>query len=480
MQEVGFVIKNQDYLVYLDGLPNIQINDLVANEQGVTGWVNAIMEDRVEVLLLNRGRINPKQIFTRQNTSLTINVGEFLLGRAINPLGIPIDGKKPLIKTKTNTIFKLDKEASGIDSRRIIDTQLVTGITLIDTLIPLGKGQRQLIIGDAHSGKTTFLTDLIINQKNTNMICIYAMIGKSATMIKNLIDVLNTNQAMAKTIIIATSSQDPAPLTFLTPEAVFTVAEYFQKQGMDVLIILDDMGNHAKIYREISLLSSRIPARESYPGDIFYQHSHLVERAGYFKPEFGGGSITALPVIEINLDDFTTFVPTNLMAMTDGHILFRSSIYNKGQRPAVDISLSVTRVGRQTQTLIQNQLSSKVRQLMTQAEQLETVSKFSLQLPPESQLILRQKGLIDNILNQEPLTNVPLEIQLILLALVFSQLLQDKTPIFISQHKRDLSEAFLKVPNLYKITKVVTKFKSADDLIKTLDSAANQLEQICT
>lgn len=478
-QQVGYVVSSRDFLVQLDGLPTIRVNDMVESETGLRGWINSTFEDKVEALMLDDGIIKPKQQFRRLAGRLGVAVGDFLLGRAVNPLGVPIDGKGLLKRSKDNTISELDQEAAGIESRQFITRQFLTGITLIDTLIPLGLGQRELVLGDAHAGKTGFLIDVIINQKNTGIICILALVGKPAVAVRNLIDILRSNNALNYTVLVATSSSEPAPLIFLTPKTAFTIAEYFQKKGRDVLLILDDLGSHAKIYREISLLANKSPGRESYPGDIFYQHAHLLERAGSFLPQYGGGSITALPVIELNLTDFTTLIPTNLMSMTDGHLLFKAGLRSQGQIPAIDISLSVSRVGRQTQDQAGNLLSTRVRQVLSAAADLETISRFSSELPAETQLILRRRDLIMEILKQDPLTATSKQIQMILLALPFTAFLADKSAGFVEKYKRKIAEAFLTNPQLMPITKSVTKLKSDEELIKLLEEAGGVLARIC-
>lgn len=478
-QEVGYVKSSRDFLIHLDGLPTIKINDLVENEQGGRGWVNSLSRDQVEVLMLDDVRVTPGQLFKRLPERLGIAAGDYLLGRAINPLGVPIDGKGLLSKTKAFTTLELEQPAPGIKLRQFITQQFTTGITIIDSLIPLGLGQRELVIGDAHSGKTAFLIDTIVNQKGTGTICIYASVGKPVASVRDLIDILRANNALPYSIVVAASSNEPAPLIFLTPKTALALAEYFQKKGHNVLVILDDLGNHAKIYREISLLGDKSPGRESYPGDIFYQHAHLIERAGNFRPEYGGGSITALPVIELNLTDFTTFIPTNLMAMTDGHLLFKSSLHNIGQRPAIDISLSVSRVGRQTQNRLISLLSSKIRQLLSQADELETVSRFSSELPFQTQLILRQKELIEEVIKQSSLSFIPKEVQSILLALVFTTFMADKDRNFLEKYKKVLSDAFTKEPSLKNITASVNSLESVEDLIKSLETVKPILAKIC-
>lgn len=375
--------------------------------------------------------------------------------------------------------MELDQIAPGIETREFISTQFLTGITLIDTLLPIGRGQRELVIGDAHSGKTSVLLDAIINQKNTGVICVYASIGKPTVTVRNLIDALKANGALAYTVVVAASSADPAPLIYLAPKTAFTVAEFFQKKGRHVLLILNDMGIHAKIYREIGLLSNMPPGRESYPGDTFHQQAYLMERAGNFNSSAGGGSITALPVAELNLNDFTSLLPTNLMSMTDGHLLFKSSLYNQGRRPAVDIFLSVSRVGRQTQNPVLNLLSARVRRLLSQAQDLETVSRFSTELSPETQLILKRRILLEEVLKQESLTALPVPIQAILLSLPLTSFLQDKDRSFIDKYKKTLVQAFVKDPNLSKITKMVERLGSDEELIKLLEGAAPILTKLC-
>src|SRR3989344_464129 len=478
-QEVGYVVSSRNFLVHLNGFPTIRVNDMLESDTGLRGWVNSIYPDKIEVLMLDEGQVAPKQQFKKLDSRLSVTAGDFLFGRAINPLGVPIDSKGLLAKTKDNPVLDLETDALGIESRRFITNQLLTGITFIDTLIPLGLGQRELVLGDAHSGKTGFLIDVIINQKNTGVICILALVGKPAVAVRNLIDILRANKALDYTVLVATSSSEPAPLIFLTPKTAMTIAEYFRKKGKDVLLILDDMGSHAKIYREISLLGNKSPGRESYPGDIFYQHAHLLERAGNFLPAAGGGSITALPVVELNLNDFTTLIPTNLMSMTDGHLLFKSSMHAQGQTPAIDISLSVSRVGRQTQDRVSNLLSTRVRQVLSQAADLETISRFSSELPPQTQLILRQKDLIMEILKQDPLIKMPKEIQVILLSLPFTTFFEDKNRLFVEKYKRIIADAFQTNAQLLTITKSLAKLINDEELIKLLEGAGPVLYKLC-
>lgn len=479
-QEVGYALSSNDFLVYLDGMPSIHINDLVISESGLRGWVNAISSDKVEVLLLDRGSVSPGQLFHRTNQNLSMLVGNYLVGRVINPLGIPIDGKRMSLDSAGENRFELDSEAPNIPMRKFITDQFITGMTVVDTLIPLAKGQRQLIVGDAHSGKSTFLIDLIVNQlSNPNVICIYACMGKPVTQVRSIMNILESTGALKSSIMIAASSSDLPPLIYITPQTAFTIAEFFQKNGKDVLLILDDMGIHAKIHREISLSSNRSPGRESYPGDIFYQHSHLVERGGNFKIENGGGSITVLPVMELSSNDISGYISTNLVGMTDGHLMFKSTLRNQGHTPAIDISISVSRVGRQTQNRIQNTLSQAIRALLAEADELETVSFFSGELPRETAMKLKRKQIVQELIRQESLTAVMPPEQIFLLGLVFTDFFVSKDIPFAARNKMVLIDLAKKDPNFSGFIDGLMLLKSVDDLLKALEEVIPQLNKIC-
>lgn len=478
-QEVGFVKSVRNFLLTLDGLPTIHLNQILVNKEGTRALVNALYPNKIEALQLDEKSILPGELFSPLPTELKMEVSNHLLGRSINPLGIPIDGKGPIPQDKKPIFLELDKTAPGISYREFITNQFETGITMIDTLIPLGKGQRELILGDARTGKADFLINIITNQKGKNVICIYGAIGKPAASIREIIDILNVNQALSYSCVVATASSDPAPLILLTPHAALTVAEYFQSLGLDVLVILDDLGAHARIAREIALLANRLPGREAYPGDIFYQHSHLLERAGNFNQLAGKGSITALPMIELNLNDFTTYIPTNLMAMTDGHLLFKSNLYNRGLRPAVDVSLSISRVGQQTQGRLHNLLATRIKQVLAQAMELETISSFSTELPISSQIILSQKELLEELMQQPPLTNIPIPLQIVLLALPFTSFLQGKDRFFIKTQWQKMAQAFTTHPQLKIFLKLALSLKTDTELITRLESIKPILAQLC-
>jgi F-type H+-transporting ATPase subunit alpha len=405
---------------------------------------------------------------------LSVPAGDFLFGRVINPLGEAIDGKGP-IPAEADKLVPLEPESLGIAKRAFIKDQFETGVAVVDTIIPLGKGQRELLLGDARSGKTGFLLDIVINQKDKDTVCIYGCVGKPPGDVHDLVGTLEREKALGKTIFVVGSSDDTAPLIYLAPKTALALACFFQKQGRDVLLILDDMGSHAKTYREISLLAERTPGREAYPGDIFYEHAHLLERAGSFDPTAGSGSITALPVIELGMTDFTGFISTNIMSMTDGHFLFNNDLYGQGQRPAIDLLLSVSRVGQQTQSHVQTELAFKIKQVLTEAARLASLTSFSAELPPETRLLLARKSLIMEALRQAPSENIPKEKQVILLALPFCPFFESKEEKFLAAFKSAIIEALSANPKLAEFTKNVGQLSGAEELVAKLNELGPEI-----
>lgn len=477
-KEIGYVIDVRDYLISLNGLPSVRLNEIVISSNGIRAVVFSLNENLVQCLLLDNVKVKPKQEFTRTHQELTLSAGSYLLGRTINPLGVPIDGKGRL--PQSDSQLKVNSLAKGISSREFIKTQFDTGVSTVDMLVPLAKGQRELIMGGARSGKTSFLIDTIVNQNkdqsNNKTICILALIGKPIVEIRRIVDTLRSNNVLTSTIIIAASSAEKAPLVYLTPYVAMSIAEFFQKQGQDVLLILDDLGLHAKYYREITLLTNRAPGRESYPGDIFYQHARVLERAGHFRKEAGGGSITALPVIETSIDETAGFIQTNLMSMTDGHLLFNSGLRHRGQNPAIEVSLSVSRVGYQTQILIQKQLADNIKSVLSKAEKLKTLSTFGSDVSQDTRLTLNQGDLINEILNQPPLTNIPKTIQIVFLGLVFTPFLASKKVDFLIIHKNQLLKELLTLDQK-RLTVSFEKMTSLDQFFTWLKPLSQKLEK---
>jgi F-type H+/Na+-transporting ATPase subunit alpha len=472
--EIGYVKSIRGPLAYLEGLPSARLGDLVKSETEVLGFVSALLANDVEVLLVKKGDVRPGMAFFPTGENLSVPVGDFLLGRTIGPLGDAVDGKGPIPKDP-KTLTPLEAPAPGVADRTFIKEQFPTGISMIDTLIPIGKGQRELLLGDARSGKTGFILDVIANQKGRNVICVYGCIGKPATDVFDLRSALEAAGALDYTVFVASFSGDGTPLIFLTPRTVLAVATHFQRQGRDVLIVLDDMGSHAKVYREISLLAERTPGREAYPGDIFYEHAHLIERAGNFAPSAGGGSITALPVIELGLTDYTGLISTNLMSMTDGHLLFASELYGQGRRPAVDLFLSVSRVGQQTQNRIQTELAFKIKQLLTEAEQMATLTSFSVELPAYTRLLLARKAMIEELLKQPALMSIPISSQTILLAMPFCPFLEGKDEKFFMAFRKGIRAAFEENPKYQEFAKNMFNLASIDELIAKLNEIGPEI-----
>ena len=443
-KEVGFVQSVRGQVVYIDGLPNISMGEVVVGERGAKGYVGSFYQDHAEVFLLE-GSAEPGEMFSRKGVGLEILVGDFLLGRVINPLGKVIDDKGGL-NSKNGEKNPVFRKSVGIVGRRFIENQFDTGIAVIDTIFPLGKGQRELFLGESRSGKTQTLIDIVANQAAKNVICIFALIGRPVAEVRGIWANLDKFGILPKIVFLVTSSADPSPLIFLAPHAAMSVAEWFAKSGRDVLVILEDMGSHARNYREMTLLSGGSPGRESYPGDIFYQHARIVERAGSFADQNGKplGSITLLPVLELASSDISSFIPTNLMGMTDGHLLFKPILSRQGRHPAIDLFFSVTRVGSQTQDRLQNKLATKIKEVLARGSELEIVSRFGSELPLETRQLLAQKKQIEELLSQPPRTFLSKNIQIMLLGLTFTSFLKNKDISFVKTNHQKLITALSK------------------------------------
>lgn len=368
--EVGFVEQTFHSIVYVKGLPSIRPNELVIFENGDLGEAISLNEEYVEVLMFSKTNLRVETQAARTDKILEIPVGDSFLGKIINPLGMTLSGsgKKGEIKEKR----KIDIVPAGMQERENLREPFTTGVTVVDLVVPLGKGQRELVIGDRKTGKTQFLMQTVYAHASKGGVCVYAGISKRYSDIVEIWKYLSDRQVTGNVIMVATSSADPAGMVFINPYSAMTHAEYFRDQGRDVLVILDDLTIHAKYYREISLLAKRFPGRSSYPGDIFYLHSRLVERAGKFKK----GSITCLPVAETVLGDISGYIQTNLMSMTDGHIFFDHDLYNQGRRPAVNHFLSVTRVGLQTRSPFLKDLNRELGKFLVYHERMRQFIRF--------------------------------------------------------------------------------------------------------
>lgn len=437
--EYGIVYQVSHPIVFIEGLPKVKTHEIIMFETGQRGEVFTINRGKVEARIFTHDPVKVGTKVARTDELLSVPVGPELFGHTIDPLGEPIDPTKPF--TKPKEVRDLDAKPIGISGRKKISTPLATGVTLVDLLIPLGRGQRELIIGDRKTGKTSLILTAIRKQVDEGVIVVYAAIAKKKSDIKKLQDFFEEEKINDKIIIVATSSYDSPSLIFQTPYAAMSIAEYFRDKGQHVLLVLDDLSTHAKFYRELSLLARRFPGRDSYPGDIFYVHSKLLERAGNFKhPEKGEVSITCLPVIEIVEGDFTGYVSTNVMGITDGHIYLDSNIYYQGMRPAVNIPLSVTRVGRQAMDKLSREINKDLTAFLTQYDKLQNLSHFGQELTDDVKKNLRLGEMLYKLFNQPYKLTIPTSVQLILLSMILQNLIQDKE--MLDKVKKGLINAF--------------------------------------
>lgn len=417
-EEIGFVDQCNHSIVYASGLPQTTILEIVMFETGELGVVLSLHRNQVEILLLSKYSVKAGTRVTRTGAKQEMPVGFELLGQTISPFGHPLDISTTVEKPKISR--PIDIDPSGINTRKHIQTPFETGVTLVDILVPLGKGQRQLIIGDRKTGKTSFLYQTILKQANLGTICIYAAIGKKKTDIKRIETFFKDSKIADNTVIVASSSEDPAGVIYLTPYAAMTLAEYFRDEGHDVLVVLDDLFTHAKFYREIMLIGRRFPGRNAYPADIFYTHARLLERAGNFVLQNGSEhSITCLPVVESVEGDIAGFIQTNLMSMTDGHIYFDVDMFAKGRRPAINPFLSVTRVGRQTQTPLRLSLNRELISFLSLHQRLESFSHFSAEAGADVKKTIEVADKIFAYFTQGPHEIKNLDLQLIVFGLLW-------------------------------------------------------------
>ncbi|OGM74156.1 hypothetical protein A2382_02035 [Candidatus Woesebacteria bacterium RIFOXYB1_FULL_38_16] len=477
ISEIGFVEKLEGSIVTVKGLPNAKPSEVVLFETGEAGQVISLGEDSLEVMLFTYSYLSTGVKVARTDQYLEIALGPNLLGKTINPLGHILTGKLEVFNQDTRPI---DTIPAPISDRQSIDKSFFTGVSWVDLVIPLGKGQRQLVIGDRKIGKTQFLFQALQSGARQGMVCIYAVIGKRSVDIKDAQDFLESNNITSQVIVVSSSASDAPGLIYLTPFTAMTIAEYFRDQGRDVLIILDDMIAHAKYYREISLLARRFPGRSSYPGDIFYVQARLLERAGNFKT----GSITCLPVAELTMGDLTGYIPTNLMAITDGHILFDHDYYNQGRRPAINPFLSVTRVGRQTQSILMQELNNKLTSFLVQLSKIRQFMHFGAELSEitRNNLILGDK--IEKFLEQLTSEIRPININLFLLASFWAGIwktapitsIQPSTQKAFMLYEKD-TEFTQKIDNLISTSQnldtLTTAIKTDPELINSLVGEVN-------
>ena len=411
--EVGTVIQVADGIARIHGLEKAMQGELLEFPHGVRGMVLNLEEDNVGAVLLGDAtNIEEGDIVKTTGTVVEVPVGDEMIGRVVNALGQPIDGKGPISSRKFR---KIERVASGVIVRKSVDTPLQTGIKAIDSMVPIGRGQRELIIGDRQTGKTAIAIDTIINQKGQNVKCIYVAIGQKASTVANIVKTLEENGAMDYTTVVASTSSELAPLQYIAPYSGCAIGEEWMENGEDVLIIYDDLSKHATAYRTLSLLLRRPPGREAYPGDVFYLHSRLLERAARLSDELGGGSLTALPIIETQAGDVSAYIPTNVISITDGQIYLETEMFNAGFRPAVNAGLSVSRVGGSAQIKAMKKIAAPIRVELAQFRELASFAQFGSELDADTKEKLAQGERIREVLKQPQYAPVPVEYQVIIL-----------------------------------------------------------------
>ena len=444
-EEGGVVVSSADGIVEVEGMDRAVYGEIVTFENGAKGMVESVEPGRLGIMLFDGAEsVGVGTMVTRSGKRAGIPVGEGFLGRVIDPLGEPIDGKGPVEAVGYNPI---EKQAPGILERQSVDTPLHTGILAIDSMFPIGRGQRELIIGDRQTGKTSIATDAILNQKDTGVLCIYVAIGQKASSIARVAEDLKKHGAMSYTTIVAATASDSAPLQYIAPYAGTALAEYFMAQGKSVLIVYDDLSKHAVAYRAISLLLRRSPGREAYPGDVFYLHSRLLERSCRMSDALGGGSITALPIVETQAGDVSAYIPTNVISITDGQIFLESALFNAGNRPAVNVGLSVSRVGGAAQTKAMKKANANLRIELAQYKDMESFAQFSSDLDAETRHQLEHGKALTEMLKQ-PLYQPKTDAEQVVILVLASHGMLDEVPLaeqrahtaaFVRQFHADVS-----------------------------------------
>ena len=444
-EEGGVVISSADGIVEVEGMDRAVYGEIVTFENGAKGMVESVEPGRLGIMLFDGAEtVGVGTMVTRSGKRAGIPVGDGFLGRVIDPLGEPIDGKGPIEAVGYNPI---EKQAPGILERQSVDTPLHTGILAIDSMFPIGRGQRELIIGDRQTGKTSIATDAILNQKDTGVLCIYVAIGQKASSIARVAEDLKKHGAMSYTTIVAATASDSAPLQYIAPYAGTALAEYFMAQGKSVLIVYDDLSKHAVAYRAISLLLRRSPGREAYPGDVFYLHSRLLERSCRMSDALGGGSITALPIVETQAGDVSAYIPTNVISITDGQMFLESALFNAGNRPAVNVGLSVSRVGGAAQTKAMKKANANLRIELAQYKDMESFAQFSSDLDAETRHQLEHGKALTEMLKQ-PLYQPKTDAEQVVILVLASHGMLDEVPLaeqrartaaFVRQFHADVS-----------------------------------------
>jgi F-type H+-transporting ATPase subunit alpha len=436
--EVGTVVQIGDGVARIYGLTKCMASELIEFPYGVFGMALNLEEDNVGCILFgDYTKVKEGDEVKRTGRVASMPVGEAMIGRVINPLGQPVDGKGPI---QTNKFSAIERKALGVIARQPVKEPLQTGLKAIDSMIPIGRGQRELIIGDRQTGKTAIAVDTIINQKGKGVFCIYVGIGQKQSTIAQVVDTLEKNGSMEFTTVIAASASDPAPMQFLAPYSGATLGEYFRDSGRHALVIYDDLSKQAAAYREVSLLLRRPPGREAYPGDVFYLHSRLLERASKLSDELGGGSLTALPIIETQANDVSAYIPTNVISITDGQIYLEPNLFNAGVRPAINVGISVSRVGGSAQIKAMKKVAGRLKLELAQYRELEAFTKFGSDLDKTTLAQLTRGARLVEILKQGQYAAVPVENQVVVIYAGTNGFLDEIPVDHVSRFEKELIE----------------------------------------
>ena len=470
VSDVGTVIQVADGIARIHGLDNAMLGELLEFPGEVYGMVMNLEEDNVGAVLLGGAdSINEGDTVKTTGRVVEVPVGDAMIGRVVNALGQPIDGKGPI---ETDKYRQIERVASGVITRKSVDTPLQTGIKAIDAMVPIGRGQRELIIGDRQTGKTAIAIDTIINQKGQDVLCIYVAIGQKASTVANIVKTLEDYGAMAYTTVVASTASEMAPLQYIAPYAGCAIGEEWMEQGKDVLVVYDDLSKHATAYRTLSLLLKRPPGREAYPGDVFYLHSRLLERAARMSDEYGGGSLTALPIIETQAGDVSAYIPTNVISITDGQIYLETEMFNAGFRPAVNAGLSVSRVGGSAQIKAMKKIAAPIRVDLAQYRELASFAQFGSELDADTSEKLAQGARIKEMLKQPQYSPMPVEYQVIIIYAVTKKYVLDVDVDRIGEFQDGLFEfintKYPEIPENIRKEKVISD-STEEVLVKAIE-----------
>jgi len=474
-EKVGTVQEIGDGVARISGLSDAMASEMLEFENGAVGVALNLEEDRVGAMVLgNYEAIKEGETVKSTGKILSVPVGENFIGRVINPLGQPLDGKGDI---KSEKLYPIEKIAPGVITRQGVNQPVQTGIKAIDAMIPIGRGQRELIIGDRQTGKTAVAIDTIINQKGQGMICIYVAIGQKKSKIARIVAELEKNGAMEYTTVVLAGASEPAPLSFIAPYSGCALGEYFMDQGKDVLVVYDDLSRHAWAYRQVSLILRRPPGREAYPGDIFYLHSRLLERSAKLNKDFGGGSITALPIIETQAGDVSAYIPTNVISITDGQIYLEADLFYKGIRPALNVGISVSRVGSAAQIKAMKKVAGKLKLDMAQFREMEAFAQFGSDLDEKTRKTIEQGRRTVEVLKQNQYEPMPVENQVAILFAVTNGFLDDVAVENVQSWEKDFHK-YLGSSHKDVLKLIADKKELSDDVVKKLEKAIKEFKEI--